>query len=212
MKTFEITLSKREEVGKKNTKKLRRENHVPCVVYGGEENLHVHAHKNEFRKIIYTPNVFLLKLTVEGATYNAIMKDLQFHPVTDELLHIDFLQIFDEKKVNIEIPVTLTGSSVGILAGGFLLQPKSHIRIFAFPKDIPDSIEVDITELSIGSSIQIRDLEIENVEFMDNETVMVVAINQTRTSVVEETEEEEEEEGTEEGAEKTDVSEKEEKK
>lgn len=201
MKTFDIKLSKRKEVGKKSTKLLRKENLVPCVVYGGEEVLHVYAHKNEFRKIIYTPNVYLLNLDIDGTVYRTILQDVQFHPVSDEILHIDFFQISEDKNVIINLPVKLTGNSIGILAGGSLHKPKDYLKVTALPKDLPDNIEIDITKLEIGDSLKIRDLIIDNVEFLEKPNVMVVAVNITR--VVEEEVEEEGEEG-EEGAEKTD--------
>ena len=198
MKNIVINAKKREALGKKATKHLRRHDNVPCVLYGGEENIHFYVNKKELRKIIYTPEVFLINLDIDGKQYNVVMKDLQYHPVSDEVIHIDFVYVTEDKKIIVEIPVKIEGFSVGIKEGGFLHQSKRYIKVKAFIKFIPDNIVIDITELAIGKSIKISDISIENVELLDNDSTMIVAVKLTRISVASGEEEEEDEEKDEE--------------
>ena len=193
MKNIVINAKKREALGKKATKLLRRQDNVPCVLYGGEENIHFYVNKKELRKIIYTPEVFLVNLNIDGKVYNAIMKDLQFHPVSDEFIHIDFVYVAEDKKIIVDIPVKIEGFSIGIKEGGFLHQSKRYIKVKSFIKFIPDNIVIDITKLAIGKSIKISDINIENVELLDNDSTMIVAIKLTRISVASGEEEEDEE-------------------
>ena len=158
MKTIEIKGQIRKETGKKATKKLRKQKEVPCVLYGGEKNVHFSAHKNMFNNLIYTPSTYIVKLDVNGTKYDAVMKDAQFHPVTDEIIHIDFLQIFEDKKVVVNIPVQLHGFAEGVQAGGKLHILKRKIKVKAFHKDLPDQFDIDIENLELGKSIKIAEL------------------------------------------------------
>ena len=192
MKNIEIKAKKREALGKKATKQLRRQGNVPCVMYGGEENIHFYIHKKELRKIVYTPEVFLINLNIDETVYNVVMKDLQYHPVSDEVIHVDFILAPEDKKITVEIPVKIEGFSIGIKEGGFLHHSKRYLKIKAFIKFIPENISIDITELAIGKSIKVSDINIEDVELLDNDSTMIVAVKLTRISVSAGDEDEEE--------------------
>jgi large subunit ribosomal protein L25 len=180
MKTFEIKGSLRQNPGKKNSKDLRKQGIIPCVMYGGDKNLHFSAHENEFKKLIYTPDVFLVKLEVDGQSFDAVMQEIQFHPVTDRIIHIDFVQIFPDKKVTVNLPVSLTGSSVGIRSGGKLRQRRHSLKVNGLIKDMPDRLEIDLTDLDIGDSLKIGDLKYDNLEILDPARAMVAGVVSSR--------------------------------
>lgn len=180
MKTLEIKGSIRQDLGKKKSKDLRKQELIPCVMYGGEKNLHFSAHENQFKKLVYTPDVFLVKLEVDGQAFNAVMQDIQFHPVSDSIIHIDFVQVFDDKKVTVNLPVRLTGSSVGILAGGKLRQRRRNLKVNGLIKDMPDRLEVDLTDLDIGESLKVGDLTYDNLEVLDPPRAMVAGVVSSR--------------------------------
>ena len=150
MKSVSIKGIARVDLGKKFAKRLRKEQNVPCVIYGGnEEPIHFYAHENEFRKIVYTPNVYLIDVVVGEKTFKTIMGDIQFHPVTDKIVHIDFLRIFDDQFVKINVPVDIIGNSIGVRNGGRLAVNMRRLLIEALPGDLPETIEIDITSLRI---------------------------------------------------------------
>lgn len=180
MKTIEINAVPRENFGKKDTKSLRVNDNVPCVMYGGKENIHFYAHENEFRSLIYTPDVHLVNLQVGGANYKVVLKDLQFHPVSDKLLHIDFIQVFEDKPVMIAIPILITGVSPGVKAGGKLNIKRRSLKIKGFTKDLPEHLEIDISGLEIGQSLKIGDLKYDNLEIMENKKSMIVNVATSR--------------------------------
>lgn len=180
MKTLEIKGSIRQDLGKKKSKDLRKQELIPCVMYGGEKNLHFSAHENQFKKLVYTPDVFLVKLVVDGQAFNAVMQDIQFHPVSDSIIHIDFVQVFDDKKVTVNLPIRLTGSSVGILAGGKLRQRRRNLKVNGLIKDMPDRLEVDLTDLDIGESLKVGDLTYDNLEVLDPPRAMVAGVVSSR--------------------------------
>jgi large subunit ribosomal protein L25 len=180
MKTLEIKGSPRAETGKKESRKLRRQGKVPCVIYGGEKNIHFSADRIELEKLIYTPEVYLLKLDLEGEAYNAVMKDIQFHPVSEEILHIDFIQVFDDQKLTMNLPIELTGSSVGIRSGGKLRQRRRQIKVQGLIKDMPDRFAVDMSDLDIGDFLKVGDLSSENLEILDPPRAMVVGVVSSR--------------------------------
>ena len=155
MKSITINGSQRESVGKKSTKALRNAGQVPCVIYGGDKPLHFSAPELAFSKLVYTPNAHTVVIALDnGETYNAIMQDIQFHPVTDRILHIDFYQTFENKEITMEIPVQVVGTSKGVLNGGVLRRPYRKLRVKAIPSKLPDFIEVDITPLKIGDKVK----------------------------------------------------------
>ena len=195
MKSITIKGSQRESVGKVATKALRNAGQVPCVIYGGDKPVHFSAAELAFRHLVYTPNVYTAVIELDGQKFAAILQDIQFHPVTDKILHIDFYQLFDDKEVTMNIPVRLIGSAPGVLNGGSLRFPKRKLRVKALPGDLPDFFEADISELKIGSKLFITELGAKGCTFLHPENTVVVQVRMSRNA------EEEEEEETEEGAE-----------
>ena len=191
MKTLAISAKTRNGTGKTDSKALRNQGNVPCVLYGGEKQVCFYAHENDFRNLVHTPDVFIVELDIEGEKYRAIMQDLQFHPVTDKLLHLDFLQISDDKEVTMTIPVHLEGMSIGIRNGGVLSFRRRKIITRAIPGNLPDYIEINIEDLDIGQSIFIRDLRVDKYSFLAADNAVVVGVRTARELIIEEEEEEE---------------------
>lgn len=200
MKTVLVKGQKRTTLGKKESKKLRAQELVPAVLYGGEEPIHFAVPFSELRKVIYTPNVFLIDIDIDGVIYQALMQDIQWHSVEEQILHIDFLKIEENKPIKIDIPVTTKGMAKGIKAGGKLKMNLRRLKIKALAKDLPDEITIDVTKLGIAQSIKVGDLAVKNVEFLDNKSNVVVAVVITRAAKsaagAAMAEEEEEEEAT----------------
>ena len=190
MKSVSINGIARVDLGKKFAKQLRKEENVPCVIYGGEDNpIHFYAHTNEFRKIIYTPDVYLIDIVVGDQTIPVIMGDIQFHPVSDKILHIDFLRIFKDKNVKIHIPVDIFGNSIGVRNGGRLALNMRKMFVEGLPANLPEKISIDITQLKIGSSIRISDMSIENLTFLNNSDDVIVAVKTARAAIAPEEDE-----------------------
>jgi len=202
MKSITINGSQRESVGKKSTKALRNAGQVPCVLYGGDKPLHFSAPELAFSKLVYTPDAHTVVIALDGGeSFNAVMQDIQFHPVTDRILHVDFYQIFDNKEITMEIPVKTVGTSLGVLNGGNLRRPYRKLRVKAIPSKLPDFIELDITPLKIGSKLYIHELTNDDYKLLHPDNTVVCQVRRSRLAVVDEVEEEDEEEGTtEEGA------------
>jgi large subunit ribosomal protein L25 len=182
MKTFQLEGSKRESTGKKAAKAYRKEQLIPCVLYGGEEVIHFTVLKEGMRKLIYTPEVQLVKLSIEGKAYNAILKDSQFHPVSDELLHADFIQIFEEKPVEIEIPVQLEGLAEGVKAGGKLSLEMRKLKVKGLYKNFPEKLIVNIENLGLGKTVQVGKLHFDNLELLNAKDNVVAAVKLTRAA------------------------------
>jgi len=180
MKKVSISGALRAHVGKKDAKKHRKEGNVPCVLYGGEKQIHFAGSEKDFGKIIFTPDAYLVNLVIDGKEYNAILQDVQYHPVTDKILHMDFLLVTDDKPVSIAVPVRFTGTSKGVLRGGKITKKYRKLMIKALPANLPDEVVVDVTELNIGQVIKVSDLKMENVEFLDVPTSVVATIKTTR--------------------------------
>ena len=203
MKSITINGSQREIVGKKATKALRNAGKVPCVLYGGDKPVHFSATELAFSKLVYTPNAHTVVIALDnGESFDAVLQDIQFHPVTDRILHIDFYQLFENKEIALDIPVLLKGSSIGVKNGGVLRRNNRTLRIKALPVNLPDLIEVDIAPLKIGDKVYIADLLNEKYNFLQTESTVVCQIKTARAAIVDEIEEEEGEEG-EEGVEGT---------
>ena len=205
MKQVSLSGSLSENVGKKDAKKHRKEGNIPCVIYGGKEQIHFVASDKAFRKLIFTPEVYTFNLDIAGKTYNAIMQDVQYHPVTDNILHVDFLEIHPEKPVNISVPVKVIGTAPGVLKGGKLILKTRKLKILALLQNLPDEITVSIDALDIGDSVKVKDLAVENITFMDSPNTVIIGVRTARV-LVEETPAEgvavegaEPEEGTEKG-------------
>jgi large subunit ribosomal protein L25 len=182
MKTIAISAEKRTELGKKNTRDLRKMDHVPCVMYGGTEVLHFHAHENDFRHIVYTPNAFVVEFDLDGAKHKAVMQELQFHPVTDKLNHIDFVEVFDDRPVTVEIPIKLVGAAIGLKDGGKPRLRRRVLKVRGLVQYLPEVLEIDITNVAIGDVIKIGDLSYDNLEILDPARSMVYAIVSSRIS------------------------------
>ncbi|MBP8959537.1 MAG: 50S ribosomal protein L25/general stress protein Ctc [Bacteroidales bacterium] len=208
MKTLEINGSLRKSTGKKDAAILRKSNMVPCILYGGKENIHFSTHENNFLKLVYTSEVHFVKLHIDGMEFNAILKDIQFHPVSDKIIHADFTEIFDDKSIVVSIPVKVTGDAPGVKAGGKLKLNKRYLRIKGLPKDIPDHITIDITNLKIHDSIKTGDIAIENIELLEPDSLMILNIATSRVAQkAEETAPEAEKVPSEQTAEKTNTEE-----
>lgn len=199
MKSITINGSQRESVGKKVTKALRNAGQVPCVLYGGDKPVHFSAEELAFSKLVYTPNAHTVVIALDnGETYDAIMQDIQFHPVTDRILHVDFYQLFQDKEITMDIPVHIIGTSKGVLNGGVLRKNKRKLRVKALPANLPDFVEADITPLKIGSKLYITALENEAYRFLHPDNTVVCQVRRSRASIAEfEDDEEELEEGAE---------------
>ena len=196
MKSITIKGSKRESVGKVATKALRNAGMVPCVIYGGDKPVHFSAEEKAFKKLVYTPDVFTASLEVDGQKTTAILQDIQFHPVSDRILHVDFYQLFDDKEVTMNIPVKLTGTSPGVLNGGSLRFTNRKLKVKAMPANLPDFIAADISGLKIGSKLLVTSLFNDEYTFMHPDNTVVVQVRTSRNATAE-AEEEATEEATE---------------
>jgi len=198
MKTLLVKGQKRNSLGKKEAKLIRSQELVPAVLYGAGEPVHFSLPFSEMRQLVYTPGVFLIDLEIEGTTYQAMMQDVQWHAVEEQILHVDFLKIEEGKKVKIDLPVKIVGLAKGIKAGGKLKTNLRRLKVKALAKDLPDAIEINVTKFGIGHSIKVGDLSLKNIEILDKKTNVVVAVTITRAAkgavgaVVEEEEEVEE--------------------
>ena len=191
MKSITIKGSQRESVGKVSTKALRNAGQVPCVLYGGDQTVHFSAEEKAFKTLVYTPNVFTATIELEGKTYAAILQDIQFHPVSDAILHVDFYQIFDDKEVTMNIPVQIEGSSPGVLNGGSLRFTNRKLKVKALPANLPDFITANISTLKIGDKIQVAELATEGLSILHADSMVVVQVRTSRNSTEDEDETEE---------------------
>ena len=205
MKSITINGSKRESVGKSASKALRNAGQIPCVLYGGDGPMHFSAPELAFSKLVYTSNAYTVVIAFnEKETYSAVLQDIQFHPVTDKILHIDFYQLFDDKEIAMDIPVRLVGNSIGVKLGGNLQRNKRKLRIKALPTNLPDYIEIDITDLNIGDRVYITELENESYTFLHPDNTVVCQVRRARAAIVDEVESDEDEDEETEGEESED--------
>ena len=203
MKSITIQGTKRESVGKKSTKALRDAELVPCVVYGGEAPLNFSAEEKAFKGLVYTPEAHTVSIEVDGQTIPAVLQDIQFHPITDKILHIDFYQLADDKPVIMEVPVRITGRSKGVVAGGALRQSFRKLKVKAIPANLPDEIVLDITPLKIGNKLYVGSIKTEGYSFVHPDNAVVVAVKMSRNAAkggAGQDDDDEEEGTTEEGA------------
>ncbi|MBE9512220.1 MAG: 50S ribosomal protein L25 [Bacteroidetes bacterium] len=180
MQTLELKGTIRKDTGKKYSRILRMEEKVPCVMYGGKENIHFSMPELSFKDIVYTSNVYLLKIDIEGNNHDAVIREIQFHPVTDKIIHADFKEYYPDQPVIINLPVRIVGESVGLKAGGKLRIRRRILKARGLVKDFPEYIEIDITDLDIGHTVRIEDLKFERLEFIDSSTSMIVSIVSAR--------------------------------
>ncbi|MCK9612365.1 MAG: 50S ribosomal protein L25/general stress protein Ctc [Bacteroidales bacterium] len=184
MKVVSLSGSLRGNVGKKDARKIRNEGGVPCVVYGGKEQVHFFTEAKSFKNIVFTPDVCYVKLQLGDKELDAILQDIQYHPVTDNILHADFLELHPDRPILMNIPVIVTGTAAGVLKGGRMVQKYRRLKIKALPAHMPEKIEINITPFEIGQSVKIGDIPTENFMFTENKNNTVVAVTVTR--VVEE--------------------------
>ena len=205
MKSITIKGSKRESVGKVATKALRNAGSVPCVLYGGGEPLHFAAPELDFSKLVYTPNAHTVVITLDdGSKVNAILQDIQFHPLNDKILHVDFYRMFDDKEVAMNIPVKVEGAAPGVLiSGGVLSLNKRKLRVKALPKNLPDTIIINISELELGNKLYTAELQKETYKILHPDNTVVCQVRTSRAAILVEDEETatDAEASTEEGAE-----------
>ncbi len=180
MKTVSMSGSLRGNVGKKDAKAQRNAGKVPCVIYGGKEQIHFSADETAFKPILYTPASHLIKVSIDGKEYLTILQDLQSHPVSDRILHADFLELNPEKPVIIPIPIRLTGVSPGVLLGGKLVKKFRKLKAKALIQNLPDEIEISIKKLEINQSIKVADIKVKDVELLDIPSAIVVSVVSTR--------------------------------
>ena len=192
MKSVEIQGNVRTEVGSKYAKAERKAGNVPCVVYGGEAPIHFSAPTLAFRGLVYTAEAKTAKITVGDTTVEAVIQDIQFHPVTDQLMHIDFIQLVDGKAVTMNIPVVLHGQARGVLNGGKLKTILRQLSVRAIPGQFPESIDLDITNLRIGKSIRVSDVTPEGFEILNADTAVIVTVKKARGAMDEDEDEDEE--------------------
>ncbi|MDP2175427.1 MAG: 50S ribosomal protein L25/general stress protein Ctc [Bacteroidota bacterium] len=183
MKTVALTGELRPNLGSKYSNALRNEGKVPCVLYGEGNLIHFFVYSPDFKALVYTPNTYKVQLTIEGKKYMAILQEMQFHPVNEAIMHADFLSVTDIKPITITIPVTVSGNSPGVRAGGKLIQKIQRVKIKGLISHIPDNVDINIDQLDLGQSIKVKDLTIPNVEILDNKDNAVVSVKMTRNVV-----------------------------
>ena len=192
MNTVSLSGSLRENVGKKDTKALRKAELVPCVMYGnGQDQVHFATPAKNFKKILFTPETYIIDFDINGKTYKTILQDVQYHPVSDEVLHADFLIVSEDKPITVTLPITLEGSAAGVMRGG---KPKKGIRkvkVCGLIKDLPDYVKVNISNVNINEAIKVKDLDIENVTPVTPDYTVIFAVNAARGAAVAEEETEE---------------------
>ncbi len=202
MKTVSLSGSPRENVGKKDAKRLRKQGMVPCVAYGGKEQVHFYLDERDFLKLLFTPESNIIKIIIgDNKEIDTLLQDVQYHPVSDKVLHADFIEFSTDKPVKTSIPVNAIGTAPGVLKGGSMKVLMRRLAVMAIVTDIPNYIEVDISKMEIGDTVMVKDLKLDNVEFLDPPNNVVVSVKVTRIAVEEEEEEDEEGEEGEEGVE-----------
>ncbi|TBX71310.1 50S ribosomal protein L25/general stress protein Ctc [Flavobacterium silvisoli] len=183
MKSITIKGQERESVGKKATKALRDAGMIPCVIYGGDQPVHFAAEEKAFKGLVYTPNAHTVVVDLNGKTNNVILQDIQFHPVSDKILHIDFFQLNDNKEIIMEVPVKITGTSPGVLLGGDLRLNQRRLKVKALPKNLPDYVEANISELQMGNKLYVTKLETNNFKLMHPDNTVVCQVKISRAAM-----------------------------
>jgi len=184
METVKLSAKARVDLGKKGTKTLRKEGMVPCVVYGGEKTIHFAVKTLDLRNLVYTPNVYTAEIEVEGQVVKAILKDIQFHPVSDNILHVDFMELVDGKEISLSVPINITGNAKGVMQGGKLRKNMRRLLVRATPENLPNSIDLDVTPLSIGKSIRVSNVETNNFDILNPASAVIAAVKMARGAVV----------------------------
>ena len=182
MKTIEIVGYKRANLGKSESQNLRNDGYVPCVVYGGNEQVHFYAPMILFRDLVYTNEAHFVHLNIEGEESKAILQEVQFHPVSEIILHADFLKIAEDRKIKMSIPTRLVGKAKGVDKGGALVRKKAALTVYGFAKDMPDHIDVDVTALDFHHAIKVGDIKVANLEFIDPKQASVAVVEVPRAA------------------------------
>jgi large subunit ribosomal protein L25 len=182
MKTVEIIGYKRANLGKADSQKLRDEGLVPCVLYGGNEQVHFYSPMILFRELVYTNEAHFVHINIEGEESQAILQEVQFHPVSEIILHADFLRIAEDRKIKMNIPARLIGQAPGVAKGGALIQKRSTLKVYGYPKDMPDHIDVSVAELDFHHAIKIGDIKVEGLEFLDPKQATIAAVEVPRSA------------------------------
>ncbi|MBS1949893.1 MAG: LSU ribosomal protein L25p [Cytophagales bacterium] len=182
MKTIEIIGYKRANLGKSDSQKVRDYGHVPCVLYGGGQQVHFHSPVILFRDLVYTNEAHFVHLNIEGEECQAIMQEVQFHPVSEIILHVDFLRISEERKIKMQIPIRLTGQPKGVEKGGLLVRKRAALKVLAFPKDMPDHIDINCTDLDFHHAIKVGDVKVQNLEFLDPKQAAIASVEVPRAA------------------------------
>ncbi len=182
MKSFELKGVARQDVGKKAATVVRGQGLIPCVVYGGEDVVHFSVTEESVRGLIYTPNVYVVELVIDGKKITSIMKDIQFHPVSDKVLHIDFIRVSADKPVIVNVPIEVSGFAEGVKAGGKLQTEMRYLKVKGLYSNIPDRLHIDVTTLGLGKTIQVGALSYENIELLNTKNAVVVSVKLTRAA------------------------------
>ena len=183
MKSISITGSERESVGKVATKAVRNAGMVPCVIYGGSQPVHFQAEAKAFKSLVYTPNAHTVAIDLGGKKFDAILQDIQFHPVSDAILHIDFFQLSDDKEIVMEVPVNIVGTSPGVLLGGVLNLNQRRLKVKALPKNLPDFVEANISELQMGNKLYVTKIATNNFKLMHPDNTVVCQVKISRAAM-----------------------------
>jgi large subunit ribosomal protein L25 len=182
MKTIEIIGYRRANLGKTGSQQIREEGNIPCVLYGGKEQVHFYAPMILFRDVVYTNEAHFVHLNIEGEECQAILQEIQFHPVSEIILHADFLMISEDRKVKMQIPTRLVGVAAGVSKGGMLVRKRASLKVYGFPKDMPDHIDVDVTSLDFHHAIKVSDMKMTGLEFLDPKAAAIAAVEVPRAA------------------------------
>lgn len=182
MKSIDLLGTIRQETGKSSNAKLRNKKRVPCILYGGKEIVKFSVLEADLKPIIYTPHVYIVNLNIDGKTILSKIQDLQFHPVSDAVVHVDFYEVTEDKRIDIELPVKVVGNSLGVKEGGKLVQDLRKLKVRGIVKNLPEEIVIDITDLGLGKSLRVAELSATNMEFLDMKTAPVVSVKLTRAA------------------------------
>ena len=182
MKTIEIIGYKRANLGKSDAHQIREEGNVPCVLYGGEGQVHFYSPVILFRDLVYTNEAHFVHLNIEGEECKAILQEVQFHPVSEIILHVDFLKISEERKIKMDIPARLVGQAPGVSKGGALVRKRASLKVYGFPKDMPDHIDVDCSTLDFHHAVKVSDMKFPNLEFLDPKQASIAVVEVPRSA------------------------------
>jgi large subunit ribosomal protein L25 len=183
MKTLAMFGYKRNDLGKAATKAVRAAGKVPCVLYGGKEHIHFTMYESDFKLLVYTPNTYKVQLDIDGTIVKTVLKDIQFHPVNDSIIHADFLELNENKEIEVFIPIKCVGNSVGVRQGGKLMIKQQKLRVKGLPANLPEFIEIKIDALEIGKAIVVKELSSPNIVLLDSPNNPVVSVKSTRAAV-----------------------------